>query len=326
MLGLSLGQSLQLQQRVAQMLKIELRAELRLLLTQLLEILQQLIERQEISLPEVHRINRQLVPVSQEDLQDLAHEFVRTGKPSEVDALVRVLRFAMDRDATLNEVSALVYHIDRKRALRQAPGQTLGLEIGLRLILKDPDFMGGLPGTPENLVFLLENVWQYNDARGRYDWVLAGGWAVEVLTGEHLREHHDLDAVLLTSQPLYLDCDVVHTDDYFGVFSCGRLFIERHCIRTETWAHDSNLHNVAVLCPEFLFLSKILRPPRPQDWEDAKLLVEHFAWNWRIKLLRKLIGYNSCGFTRTRELMNILRSRDPDRIIAELRVFLQMSD
>lgn len=168
---------------------------------------------------------------------------------------------------------------------------------------------------------MLAAVPQWNDSIDRYEWVLAGGWAVEILTGENLRLHHDIDAVLLVGTPLHLDCDVVNTEDYFDVLSCTPRFIRANCIVKQIWQYEDNRYAVGLLCPEFLFLSKILRPPRPKDWEDVKLLLFHFAKDWDLKLMLKLIHRNNCGFDQTRKLMRILRTRNVNSIIKVLQCF-----
>jgi len=256
-----------------------------------------------------------------EDRQDIAHELVRRSKAWESAALISILRFSAVRHREFSGVYNFSCAIKDKLELRQVAQQKQATSLGLRMILKLPDFLGGQPGEPENLAALVGSVPQWNDSTERYEWVLAGGWAVELLTGVHLRSHHDLDAVLLVGKPLCLDCDVVHTEDYFGVLSCTSRFIRDNCIVTRDWEYEDNYFSIGLLCPEFLFLSKILRPPRPQDWEDVKLLVQHFSEKWDLNLILKLIRRNSCGFTQTRKLMRVLRTRDVESIIEGLQQF-----
>ena len=319
--SLTLGQSQRLEQRVVQLLKLELRQELRLVLEQILKILQRLVQKWEISMEAVGALNETMVELSWEDRQDIAHELVRRSNTWESEALQSILHFAGRQDTEFLGIRNFTLAIRDKLELRHVHLQRQAVTFGLRLILKRPEFMGGQPGEPKNLADLLESVPQKDEPRDRYEWILAGGWAVELLTGEHLRSHHDLDAVLLTSEPLYLDCDVVHTQDYFGVLSCTSRFIRGSCVQECGWEYEGNTYTVGVLCPEFLFLSKILCPPRSQDWDDVELLVARFSSDWDLDLIGKLIARNNCGFTQTRALLRILRTRDPKSIIDELARF-----
>jgi hypothetical protein len=318
---LSLGQSQRLEQRVLQLLKQELSQELRVVLKQILQILQRLVQKWEISMDEIRTLSGTMTNLSYEDRQKVAHELVRKSKTHESETLISILRFVAAQDQGLSGIYNFSCAINDKLKFRQVARQQQAITLGLRIILKRPDFLGGQPGKPENLSALFEAVPQWNDSTGRYEWVLAGGWAVELLTKEHLREHHDIDAVLLVGKPLYLDCDVVHTDDYFGVLSSTSRFIRANCIAERQWQYAGNQYTVGMLCPEFLFLSKILRRPRLQDWDDVKLLAKHFAGNWDLGLMLKLIRRNSCGFVQTRKLMEILRTRDTDVIIDSLQKF-----
>ena len=320
-LSLTLGQSQHLEYRLQQLLKQELRQELRLVLEQLLEILQRLVQKWEISLEEVRGLNDTMTRLPYEDRQGVAHELVRRSSAANAQALESILRFAARQDRELSGVHNFALAIEDKLELRQAHRQEHAITIGLRMILKRPEFMGGKSGEPKNLADLLESVPQMDETMQRYDWILGGGWAVEILTGEHLRDHHDLDAVLLTGRPLYLDCDVVHTQDYFGVLSCASRFIRSSCIQESEWEFEGKYYTVGMLCPEFLFLSKILRSPRPQDWEDVELLVRRFAHDWDLELIGKLIPRNNCGFTQTRTLMKILGTRNAQAIIDGLQQF-----
>ena len=322
-LGLSLRQSVHLEQKVQQLLKLELKLELNLVLKQILKILQRLILKNELALSDFHELNKTLSKIDQWDIHNIAHEFVRRTKIEEADTLHKILFFASRQDRDLGTINQFAHFINNKLEEKRPSFQQRRKSnpLAFRFILRAPNFIGGRPGTEENLAILLEGAPQWSDSHDRWEWILAGGWAVEILTGTHLREHHDLDAVLLTPRPLYLDCDVVHTDDYFGVLSCSRLFIERHCIEYREWKYDHSYLYVAVLCPEFLFLSKILRKPRPQDWDDVELLVHHFSKRWNLDLMLKLIRKNNCGFTQARNLMQILRKRDPATIIKEVYQF-----
>lgn len=319
---LSFGMNQQAKQRIQQMLKQELSQKLRLVLVQLLSLIHSLRFGQKLTMKAVTKLQSAVAGMKYDDRQRLAHELVRRSRTGNAIAIQRVL-FAVGKLRSDEAMCDFALAINDKLEMRLQNRQRVdqGIKLGLRQIMILPEFFGSMPGTAENLEKLLKAAPQYNDLRDEYEWVLAGGWAVELLTETNLRHHHDLDAVLLTQTPLYLDCDVVHTEDYFGVISCTRRFIDANCIQDVGWYHNETWHSVAVLCPEFLFLSKILRPPRPQDWDDAQLLVTHFSDSWDLSLMLKIIKRSNCGFTQTRRLMRLLRTRDVSRIIAGLTAF-----
>lgn len=318
---LSLVASHRLEVRVQQLLKQELRQELRLVLEQLLKILQRLVQHWEVSTVEIQKLDQTMRELTYHDREDVVHEFVRRSKVAEVETLQAILRFMTTDTFGLSGIKDFSSSVVDKQIHVHQRSQKRGLILGLRLVLKRPDFLGGKEGTPDNLAKLLKAMPQWNGSCYKQDWLLAGGWAVELLTEQHLREHHDIDVVICGTKPLYLDCDEVHADNYFGVISTTTRFIREHCVRWVSWEHENTCYEVAVLCPEFLFLSKILRPPRSQDQDDVKLLVQQFGWKFNLELIVKLIRKNNCGFNRTRELMKILRTHDPNHINREIERF-----
>ncbi len=322
-MGLSMGQGLFLKQRMQQMMKLELSLALKQVLAQLLILLEKMLDGT-WSVQDVRVTEQALIEINREERGDLAYEFARRNQPKMIGTAIRVLKFISsqkdsDPKSALADFSRQLTAIqhDRFRKERDWQQAQQGLTLGLRLILKGPNWFGGKDGTPENLAELLRGAPQRDDA-GDIVWVLAGGWAVELLTGKHLRHHHDIDAVLATDDPLFLDCDEVHTDDYFGVLATTRRFLFTQCVSYVLWQHEMDRSDVAVLRPEFLFLSKILKIPRPQDWEDVQVLVEQFAATWDLDLMRKLIKRNRCGFQKTRELMGLLSSREVQKILLGL--------
>jgi hypothetical protein len=312
-------QSFELKQQVTQLLKQELTLQLRLVLEHILALLQHLTQGQAISQNELNNLKTAMAEFSEDDHYAVAHEFVRKTRSWEAELMLRMLRFAMlHEENSFGELFYLTEAIRSKLETQNARRQQKVIQKGLRMVFKGHR---GMSGEAKNLSCLLDAIPQWNPSSDNYEWILAGGWAVEILTGVERRPHHDIDALILASTPYFLDCDTVHTDDYFGVISCTPGFIRSHCIWQTNWRYQDERHDVAVLCPEFLFLSKILKRPRTQDWMDIATLVNVFSKDWDLDLMRKLIRRNSCGFTETRNLMRILRTRDPNSILFQLEQF-----
>lgn len=325
--SLSVGHYIRQEQRIKQMLKLSLRQELKIVLKQTLALIQAIKLGQRVSVRQLQEIKQAVAELTRQDALDLAHETIRRGGIERAYQFGYALRCVAGFDPnSFDQLSALsramIEKVKReqdrreRRHLHHRPAVTLAL----RLILRQPDFLGGRDGTPESLADLLRSVPQVNDC-AQVEWVLAGGWAVEMLTGENLRGHHDIDAVLMTSRPLHLDSDEQHADDYFGVISTTRRFLRQNCLRQVQWQLGDEKFYVVVLCSEYLFLSKFLREPRDKDWDDVVELVNQFAESWDLELIRKLIKRNCCGFNRTRELMKTLRLRDPATIVNNLSCF-----
>ncbi len=345
--GIGIQMHARMVQTVAQMLKMELSQKLQLLLRQLLKLLLSLKLGQVQRLEQTHVAQiLALGPEIQEAaadrwaLDDLAHEAVRRGgitQAYELGLLAKALRWlapADDRTAPLGLFgNAILQKVDeevrrRRRKINRVHAAQLVLQVvlgptpgviqvrGVPQVREVPREPPPMEGTLENLLWLLDTVPQ-QDGDGCV-WVLGGGWAVEILMeGAHSRDHHDIDTLILSAKPIHLATDMVRATNYFDILSCSSLFIRQHCTQVVYWQK----RDVCVLRPEYLFLSKFLRAPRPQDWEDVQALVAKYAKSWDLKLMRQLIGNNVCGFTRTRELMKILATRDPIAIVRQLESF-----
>jgi len=145
MMSLSMHQSLRLEQRVVQLLKLELKQELRLVLQQLLKILQRLTQKWEYSMAEIQTLNRTMRELPYEDRQDVAHELVRQSKAWEPESLISILRFAAAKDEEFSGIYNFSCAIRDKLEQRRVAHQRQAIDLGLRLILKLPDFLGATP-------------------------------------------------------------------------------------------------------------------------------------------------------------------------------------
>lgn len=323
--SLSCSQTVSLRQRIEQLMKLELSLQLKLVLEQLSRLIEKMLSGT-ATVVDVANVERTLSSLQEYERQDIVHEFVRRSTSETVWLSVAMLQF-VSRFGVKDErfvLSDFAHHLKWKHesriaAERDRDGFSQGFSLALRLVMRRPDWLGGKSGTPENLFDLFVSMPQVCGDPEKLVWVLGGGWAVELLTGEHLREHHDIDTVVVAKHPYYLDCDVVHTDDYFGVIGCTQRFLSERCVTWVNWTFEQQDFSVRVLCPEFLFLSKMLKAPRPQDWDDVQLLVERFSETWDLALMEKLIQRNTCEFTRKRELMRLLRSRDAKEICRVLQ-------
>ncbi|MDO8598919.1 MAG: hypothetical protein Q7S02_02325 [bacterium] len=315
-----------LESRLVQTLRLELRLELRHVLQLIIELVQALRLEQHVTLASVMGLRNAIRGLAHDDQVALADHIIgRSSEQAAID-LATVLRAVAwsDREQgsdVLREFSEL---IDRyRKGVAQRVDHARGPTLALRLVLRDPQFFGGRPGTPDEVAALLRAVPQ-EDGDGTLAWVLGGGWAVELLCGERIREHHDIDTIILTRRPLYLDTDAVHTDDYFGVITCTNRFFVTRCmcwVDVDIGAAVPYRGRVAVACPEFLFCSKFLRAPRAQDWLDVQAIVRADAASWDIDLIAALAKRNCCDFTRARDLLEILRTRNPERILDALQSF-----
>lgn len=327
---MSMGCFVRQEQKIKQMLKLSLRQELKLVLKLIIALIQAIKMGQKISVAQIREIKESVRNLSHNDAVDLAYETIRQGGIEQASELAHALRSVSQYDAInfsglshfAKAVIEKVLREQDRRHQQKAYWLSRGprVALALRLILRTPDFLGGRDGTPESLANLLRSVPQTND-RSQVEWVLAGGWAVELLISKNLRAHHDIDALLMTNKPLHLDSDEQHTNNYFGVISCTRKFVVQNCLRKAQWRYGEDTFDVWVLCPEYLFLSKFLRQPRDKDWDDAVVLVSQFARTWDLELIKKLTQRNCCSFKRTRELMRVLQLRDPVKIVEYLSHF-----
>lgn len=321
-----LGMTQQLESRLAQTLRQELRLELRQVLQLIIKLVQALRIEQRMTLAHVMELRDAIRELTYDDRAVLAEHIVgRSSEQAAMDLATVLWSISWSTreqgSDVLRELSELI-DSNRRRAAQRV-NHVRGPELALRLVLRDPRCFGGRPGTPDEVAALLRAVPQETE-QGTLAWVLGGGWAVEFLCEEHLRDHHDIDTVVLTRRPLSLDTDTVHTDDYFGVIACTNRFFTTRCVSWIDVTLDAAVPYrgcVAVARPEFLFCSKFLRAPRAQDWRDVQALVHRFAHSWDIDLIAALAKRNCCDFTRTKDLLEILRTRDPERILCALQSF-----
>jgi len=326
MLGMRLEMRHQLRQELKQKLELKLRLELRLALKQLLKLIHALLLKQVLTLEDAVEFRNAWRGMGWADRSDFARIAARNW---DVGLGARDVMFALARfdRKEFGELAEAATGIDQNiRRLREQGALRMINEaarhenkdlrlLALRFILRLPP-PGRLFWSAEDLVKLLSSALQY-DGDGELVWILAGGWAVELLLGEAIREHHDIDTIALGEHPMLLDTDKQHPDNYFDIFECTSEFLVAKCVRKVKW-HGAN---VFVLAPEFLFLSKFIRPPRPQDWQDAQALIRKFAERWDLRLICEIIGCNICRFGRTAELMTILGAREPEYIIEALGRF-----
>lgn len=158
--------------------------------------------------------------------------------------------------------------------LQQRLVQNLQLGLGLQ----DP--CRCLSGSPEDLETLLTDCPQ-EDEQGGINYLLSGGWAVEILTGKK-REHHDLDIINLSRVPLNWRIDEQKPENYFGTISMRPQEMLDNHVQQTSWDMSESYPEISdsqftVYVPgnEYLFLSKIagfLREPRNKDYSDLQSL------------------------------------------------------
>lgn len=171
--------------------------------------------------------------------------------------------------------------IGLEQRLEQIQEARLELAQAPKMLLLAPEKEKGnwLGGSPEDLRTLLSTNPQRTGESLNY--LLGGGWAVEILTGQK-REHHDLDVVQISRVPISYRLDLQRPDNYFGIITIpGRVLAQEHTLQVDWQAHKEYPElfkgEVEVYTPsyEFLFLSKIagfLREPREKDVQDLRAL------------------------------------------------------
>lgn len=109
----------------------------------------------------------------------------------------------------------------------------MGMEMRPQLTLKQqmelklkPPRVGGIHGTLVNLCKILNKYPQQSGKKVNY--VLAGGWAVELVTG-YSRSHKDIDIILLNPN-FNAETDNQRPESYFGQLSISRGTFYNHCI------------------------------------------------------------------------------------------------
>ncbi len=317
---LSMREAVTLRQELRQQLTLEQRLELRQELKLALELVQELIQKLElgqvITINEVKRCFDAIHSVPVMEWRQLANRMPATA----ARGLATVIEWGSKFDGWCKENRALARVLRKNVPAPKQREPRLALQLAMRLAIRNPRWFGGCSGHPYNLAQLLKRIPQRSDS-GHILWVLAGGWAVELITRANVRGHHDIDTLILCGRPLNLDTDVVEPENYFNVLSCSSNYILRNCVKRVTWSYKDDVFEVDVVKPEFLFCSKFIRPPRPQDWTDVTLLVQTFASTWNIRLISAIAKRNCCGFTRGHELQAILATRDPEKILAKLLKF-----
>src|SRR3989344_6316114 len=132
------------------------------------------------------------------------------------------------------------------------------------------DEFTGIEGTAENLLKVLDELPQVT-AKGKIQYLIAGGWGIELLTGLP-REHHDIDALILDERtPSHFGTDTRKPDDYFTVISTTSKDVRESHTTSRYW--DYCKREVHIPRAEFLLVSKIYggfgKEPRDKDYEDA---------------------------------------------------------
>ncbi len=155
------------------------------------------------------------------------------------------------------------------QVLAQRLEQRLELQLGIGLHLHQPDFQEFLSGSKEDLLLLLKTNKQV-DKEDKLNYLVSGGWAIEMLTGKK-REHHDLDVISISEVPLTYSVDNQEPENYFGVFSVPGEKMASDYTQKVTWERRT----VYVPTNEFLLLSKLagfMRQPRDKDLHDIEAI------------------------------------------------------
>lgn len=318
MIGMQQYQSTRLTQRLTLIQKLALSLE------QVLKILQEI--RLELGLTQAQtiRLVAEITLAAEQysvytTAYGIVHEEGATAGYLLCDVLKLMVRhvpeWSVQRETLTNLAVALRIHADRHKSHHAHPA------LVLKIAMRAPDFFGGRDGNPGNLAEILQFIDQI-DEFGRPRWALAGGWAVEMLTGVS-RSHHDIDAVLLGKNPERIDTDCVSPENYFNVLSCSNRFLTSRCLDIVEWSWADIQFKVVVLRPEFLFCSKFVRSPREKDLADVVALVEKFADEWDLTLIDTLMRKNNCGFDKAQQsrLRRILAEDNVGDIIAAIRIF-----
>ena len=164
--------------------------------------------------------------------------------------------------------------------MMEPPRQVMG---PLKELLQTMAVPGGVPGSPENLLRVLETIPQYTAGDVRY--LVAGGWAVELLT-RISREHHDLDFLILERGIDIIGTDCLTPENYAGAFIATQEEVRWHHVKYVLWNYGQM--TVYVPSPEFLVASKLASPMRQKDINDVNALRETFYLN--AKLYQSLTG------------------------------------
>ncbi|MBD3281258.1 hypothetical protein GF391_00745 [Candidatus Uhrbacteria bacterium] len=331
---MSFGQAQRLEQRIKQELKQEMRQELRLALEQVLKLVQALLQKQTLSFEQIRVCWRGVMNVPLADWGSFCRTLRQEdGGHQAAVGLARAMRFVARKDWDLAHLKCMADDLDRvrrrkknvhRRAVHQDRSESVfGMHMAMQLVLRNPNFFGGGGNHPHDLNQLLMTIPQTTRS-GKVRWALTGGWAVELLTGRK-RNHHDIDTLVMCKTPMHMDTDKVVPEEYFDVLSCESKFVRKNCLTEVIWKYGVHVHLVRVTRPEFLFCSKFVRAPRPQDWMDVQTLVNSFASSWDLELIRDIARRNCCGFEAMDALTNALKLPKPNAIIGALGDFYRIA-
>ena len=165
--------------------------------------------------------------------------------------------------------------------MMQSMGMGMGMRMQMRPISINEIFaraFAGLEGTADNLAQML-NKFPQRSENGDLKYLLAGGWAVELLTGSE-REHEDIDVICVDEEHLSIYNTSVGSSNanderaslyyalHFGEIPTKS--IKRNYIQEINWERT----NLPVVIPstEFLLLSKIIRSLREKDFYDVSMI------------------------------------------------------
>lgn len=326
---MTMGASESMEEGLHMAMKMEMSIEMKMILGILLGVIKSLKACQYVDIKTLKHINSQLAQnrnkISRKELTGLAKIFV---KKSGVNAAERfkqsiqaVAKFVPDLD-DLRDFADDIGKVIKKHASRKLENQRKrgGVSSALRALLFGRyNIQPRFDQSADGILKLIKAIPQCVD--GKPLWALAGGWAVEFLTGEK-RDHQNLDVLVIEKNPFPISSSNTRADDYFGVISSTDKFITNNCLQEIKF----NGQFVITLKPEYLFLSKFLKSPREKDSQDLRSLVKAFGKTWNLKLMSKIIDKNNCGFKWKAELLGILNSPDPDEILKKLSEFWDKGD
>lgn len=319
---MSFGQAQRLELRIKQELKQEMRQELRLALEQVLKLVQALLQKQTLSFEQVRDCWQGIMRVPLADWGSFCRTLRQEdGGHQAAVGLARAMRFVARKDWDLAHLKCMADDLDGGRGKRAESDQ--GMHMAMQLVLRNPNFFGGGGNHPHDLNQLLMTIPQTTRS-GKVRWALTGGWAVELLTGRK-RSHHDIDTLVMCKTPMHMDTDKVVPEEYFYVLSCESKFVRKNCLTEVIWKYGVHVHLVRVTRPEFLFCSKFVREPRPQDWADVQTLINSFATSWDLELIRAIAERNCCGFEAIDALTAALKLPVPNAIIKALGDFYRIA-
>ena len=134
------------------------------------------------------------------------------------------------------------------------------------------DFFARYRSANLRLKDLLEEVPQYNSDHDILTYAIAGGWAVEVLTGKR-RQHSNINAIMLDPDKTVLNSNMC--SDYLFLQDNGSSGLKKNQVVEREWAPTKE--GVYVAGPEFLIATKVAPHkgdlPREKDLVDVVYLM-----------------------------------------------------